>query len=87
MENNNLEEKKNNNKHKYIIYILIFLWITSGIFGFIMSLICFFTNGNKLNNVIGLLISSIFFGPFYWIYYLYIDNYSGIKPLYKFIKK
>ena len=30
-------------------------------------------------------IASIFFGPFYWFYYIYIDNYCDIKPIYKFL--
>tara|TARA_B000000475_G_scaffold272032_1_gene271599 strand:+ start:2668 stop:2904 length:237 start_codon:yes stop_codon:yes gene_type:complete len=71
---------------KYIAMIFAFFWITSGILSFIMSLLCFLFSGKKINNIIGLLIASVFFGPFYWFYYIYIDNYCDIKPIYKFLK-
>jgi len=78
---------KENNKYiknfiKQISIIFIILWIVSGILGFLMSLICLIYNGNKLEKIIGLLISSMFFGPLYWLYYLYMDNYCSKKPIY-----
>tara|TARA_Y100000389_G_scaffold24050_1_gene20725 strand:+ start:9337 stop:9609 length:273 start_codon:yes stop_codon:yes gene_type:complete len=82
----------NNNKENfkkfinYISIIIIILWITSGILGFLMSLICLIYNGSKIEKVIGLLIASIFFGPLYWLYYIYMDDYCSIKPIYKLKK-
>jgi len=83
------ENESNNNFKKninYIIKIFIFLWITSGILGFLISLICLIYNGNKLKKIIGLLLASIFFGPLYWLYFIYMDNYCSIKPIYKLKK-
>tara|TARA_B100001142_G_scaffold328971_2_gene390602 strand:+ start:664 stop:978 length:315 start_codon:yes stop_codon:yes gene_type:complete len=86
------KDHQNNTKNEftkkinYITIILIFLWITSGIIGFLISLICLIYNKNKLKKIIGLLIASIFFGPLYWLYYMYMDNYCSIKPIYKLKK-
>jgi len=86
------KDHQNNTKNEftkninYITIILIFLWITSGIIGFLISLICLIYNKNKLKKIIGLLIASIFFGPLYWLFYMYMDNYCSIKPIYKLKK-
>tara|TARA_B110001450_G_scaffold191571_2_gene179759 strand:+ start:3429 stop:3743 length:315 start_codon:yes stop_codon:yes gene_type:complete len=79
----NYSFKKNIN---YIFKIFIFLWITSGILGFLISLFCLIYNDNKLSKILGLLLASIFFGPLYWFYYIYMDNYCSIKPIYKLKK-
>lgn len=50
------------------IVLFVIIWITAGITAFFMSLICFGYNGSIIEKIIGLLLS-IFFGPFYWIYY------------------
>jgi len=51
------------------VLILLFVWMVIGLAGFIMSIVCFGRKGSTSNNVIGLLLA-VFFGPFYWIYYL-----------------
>ena len=76
------EKKENNfNAIKIIIILLIISWIVAGILGFIMSLVCFNYYGYKIEKIIGLLIASFFFGPLYWIYYIYMDNYCVLKPI------
>jgi hypothetical protein len=89
---NTIDKDQNNTKKEfikninYITMIFIFLWITSGIIGFLISLTCLIYNNNKFKKIIGLLIASIFFGPLYWLYYIYMDNYCTIKPIYKLKK-
>lgn len=58
------------------IAILLFLliWVISGISAFIMSLVCFGYKGSAGEKFIGLLLS-VFFGPFYWIYYAVNGSY------------
>lgn len=51
-----------------LIYVFILLWMLAGIAAFIMSLVCLKYSGDNTQKVLGLLLS-IFFGPFYWIYY------------------
>lgn len=92
LENNNLEKKNNpeSNNNKYFSIFLstfIIIWVTSGILGFLMSLICLYYSGNTLYKIFGLLIASLLFGPLYWLYYINIDNYCMIKPLKRFSKK
>jgi len=59
--------------------IFIFLWIVVGVAAFIMSIVCFGLSGSTAQHVIGLLLS-IFFGPFYWIYFLAVSSYCRGKP-------
>lgn len=73
------------NNYNFIIFIFLFLWITSGIFAFILSIICLFYYGSTFNKILGLFISSIFFGPFYWIFFVNTNNYCNNKPYYKII--
>jgi len=81
--NSSNEFKKNIN---FLGIIVLFLWITSGILGFIISLIFLIYNGNKFKKILGLFILSMFFGPFYWFIYIYMFNYCSIKPIYKLKK-
>jgi|TARA_Y100000389_G_scaffold178472_1_gene191710 ATP-dependent Zn protease len=80
MKNNNNDDIKDKKNEKSIVYwiviIFILLWLLIGILGWFFSIYCFKYNKNKEKNIIGLLIATIF-GPFYWLYYLYIDNYCG----------
>lgn len=71
-----INEKENTPLLKYaiIIYILMFIWALIGIFAFIMSLICFGRSGTLLEKIIGLLLA-IFFGPFYFIFYIFNSKY------------
>ena len=74
------------NNYNFIIFILLFIWITFGILSFILSIFCFIYDDNySFKNIFYLFISSIFFGPFYWIYFIYINNYSKFKTYYKII--
>lgn len=59
--------------------IFIFLWIVVGIAAFIMSIVCFGRSGSTAEHIVGLLLS-IFFGPFYWIYFLAVSSYCRAKP-------
>ena len=59
--------------------IFLFLWIIVGVAAFIMSIICFGRSGSTAQHIIGLLLS-IFFGPFYWIYFLAVSSYCKAKP-------
>lgn len=68
------------------IFIIILLWIFSGVFSFILSTI-FLKNKSNICNIFKLFILSIIFGPLYLLLYLYIDNYYLKKPLYRFKKK
>lgn len=54
--------------------IFIFLWIAVGVAAFVMSIVCFGRSGSTAQHVVGLLLA-IFFGPFYWIYFLAVSSY------------
>lgn len=61
-----------------VIAALVILWVVIGIIGFVYSILCFGMSGSMAEKVVGLLLS-IFFGPFYWIYYF--ANSSYCMPL------
>lgn len=69
------DKKKSNNITLYSIFTII--WLIMGILGWIMSIYCF-KNKGKTENVLGLLIATLL-GPFFWLYYIYMDNYCGKK--------
>jgi len=83
------EKKESNDKPSYTgslalvisIGIFVLLWIVFGIAAFVMSIICFGYSGTSAQHVIGLLLA-IFFGPFYWIYFLVVKSYCGKGPSY-----
>lgn len=54
--------------------VFVILWVFVGLAAFIMSLVCFGRSGSTVQHIIGLLLS-IFFGPFYWIYYFAASSY------------
>lgn len=54
--------------------VFVILWVFVGLAAFIMSLVCFGRSGSTAQHIIGLLLS-IFFGPFYWIYYFAVSSY------------
>ena len=56
------------------IFLIIFGWMISGLLGFIMALICLFYNSSAEEKIIGIL-ASLILGPFFWLYYIYSDNY------------
>ena len=56
--------------------VLVLIWMLAGISAFVMSLICFGFSGTMPEKVIGLFLA-IFFGPFYWIYFIAVKNYCN----------
>lgn len=61
--------------------IFVIIWIICSIIGFIMSLICLSYNGTTGSKVAGVLLS-IFFGPFYWFYYIFRTTYCTKDYIY-----
>jgi hypothetical protein len=41
---------------------------------FIISIMCFGKSGTIVQQIVGLLLA-IFFGPFYWLYYISVKSY------------
>lgn len=75
------DDGRNKNKLKTIsLFVSIFtlLWFLTGLLGWLMSIYCFKYNKTKIENVVGILIAT-FLGPFYWLYYIYMQNYCGKK--------
>jgi len=72
----NLNEQENNPllKSVIVLYIFILVWGLIGLIAFIMSLICFGRSGTLIEKIIGLLLA-IFFGPLYFIFYIFNKNY------------
>lgn len=74
----NSEEDKNNVKKAggiaILFVVIMFIWAILGIWAFIWSIVCFGKNDKTSLNVIGLILA-IFFGPFYWLYYLINKSY------------
>lgn len=76
---NDNELKNNENKFltmSLFVFIFTLLWFLTGLFGWLMSIYCFNYNKTKIQNVVGILIAT-FLGPFYWLYYIYMQNYCG----------
>lgn len=71
-----INEQENNPLSKSVIalYIFVLLWGLIGLIAFIMSLICFGRSGTLIEKIIGLLLA-IFFGPFYFIFYMFNKSY------------
>jgi len=59
-----------------VIMIVVGIWVLLGLAAFFASLICFGYSGSTSEKVIGFLLA-IFFGPFYWIYFILNKNYCG----------
>lgn len=66
--------KTENGAWGFIVALIVLVWIIAGIFAFIMSILCFGSSGTIGQQVVGLLIA-IFFGPFYWLYYIAVKSY------------
>ena len=60
----------------YFVFVFTLLWFITGLLGWLMSIYCFKYNKTKIENVVGVLIA-ILLGPFYWLYYIYMQNYCG----------
>jgi len=71
-----VNENENNPLPKALIalYIFILVWSLIGLIAFIMSLVCFGRSGTLLEKIIGLLLA-IFFGPLYFIFYIFNTSY------------
>ena len=57
-----------------ILILLYLIWLISGLAAFITSIICLGYNGTGGAKAAGFLLA-LFFGPFYWLYYIYNINY------------
>ena len=81
--NNNKNKNKNKNinininKYIYTYLTFVIIWLIFGIIAFITSLICFGKNSSMTEKIIGLLLA-IFFGPFYFIFFFFNDNYCKV---------
>jgi hypothetical protein len=74
----NISNKSKNNLKTmgYFVFVFTLLWFITGLLGWLMSIYCFKYNKTKIENVVGVLIA-ILLGPFYWLYYIYMQNYCG----------
>jgi len=70
----NEQENKPLQKSVIVLYIFLLLWGLLGLIAFIMSLICFGRSGTLIEKIIGLLLA-IFFGPLYFIFYMFNKSY------------
>lgn len=61
------------------ILIIIWVWIITGLLGFIASLVCFGFNGSISDKFLGLIIVLVI-GPFYWLYFIFNSNYCTRYP-------
>lgn len=57
-----------------LMTVFVAAWVLAGIAAFIMSLVCFAFSGTTLDKLGGLAIA-VMFGPFYWIYYSFMNGY------------
>jgi hypothetical protein len=56
------------------LLIIILIWCIASFTGFIMSIICISYDGSSGSKIAGILLA-LFFGPFYWLYYIYRKTY------------
>lgn len=68
------EEKEKSTVSSGLIVFLTVFWIATGIAAFIMSLMCFGSSGSMTDKIFGFLLA-LFFGPFYWIYFMVMKKY------------
>ena len=57
-----------------ILIILYLIWVISSLAAFFTSIVCLGYNGSGGAKAAGILLA-FFFGPFYWLYYIYNINY------------
>lgn len=67
------------NAWAWLVLVFLLFWVISGIAAFFMSILCFAYSGTLLEKVGGFAIS-VLFGPFYWIYYAFVNNYCNDMP-------
>ena len=63
-----------------VIIIVVLSWVILGFAAFIMSIVCFGRSGTIGQHITGILLS-IFFGPFYWIYFFSVKSYCTKNPI------
>lgn len=74
-----LPEDKERSKFSTGAFLAITLaWVALGIAAFVMSLLCFGKSGSMTKKIFGFLLA-VFFGPFYWVYFLVTKKYCK-KP-------
>jgi len=56
------------------LIVFICVWILIGLVAFILSLVCFARSGSSFEKIMGLLLA-IFFGPFYFLFYVFNKGY------------
>ena len=61
--------------------VVILLWWVLGFAGLIMSSYCFDYSGSVGQKMLGLVLA-IFYGPFYWIYFLFDTGYCRPKTIF-----
>jgi hypothetical protein len=67
----------------YVIWILLIssIWVIAGILAFIASIACMFYNSSTGDKIAGFFLA-LFFGPFYWFFYIYKSSYCNSYPAY-----
>jgi hypothetical protein len=65
-----------NNIYIFFISLIVLIWVVSGLFGFIASIVCLFYESSPGEKILGVVLS-IFTGPFYWLYYILNTNYCN----------
>jgi len=53
---------------------LLAVWFLAGFAAFVTSFVCFGRSGSLAQKVVGLLLA-LFFGPFYWLYFVFDKSY------------
>jgi len=64
----------------FIIITFFWVWLITGLIGFLASLVCFGYNGSIADKFLGVLIVLVI-GPFYWLYFIFNSNYCTRYPL------
>jgi hypothetical protein len=62
-----------------LIFTFAILWVTFGIIGFILSLVCFGYSGSAGEKVLGIVIA-LALGPWYFVYYFSDAGYCKRMP-------
>ena len=63
------------------VILLVMIWIIGGVLAFLSSFGCMFYNSSIGDKVAGFILA-IFFGPFYWLFYIYKSTYCNSYPAY-----
>lgn len=66
-------EEKSKSPSGLLIAVTV-VWVALGIAAFVMSLLCFGGSGSMTKKIFGFVLA-VFFGPFYWVYFMVTKNY------------